>query len=125
MEKKNQINEIDFDEIYKNEMSGGTVLRHSDVDINADDYPQVYEIAIDKANEGSIVKILPEIQANDPRRTILFPGAKENKCPDLNVDGEYVEIKTPTLPLKHSKLGTCIRNSRAQADWVILRLTAK
>lgn len=126
MESKNHITDSDgFVEIYNNTTSGGIILRHTLVDVNAEDYEQVYEISVDKANDGSIVKILPDLAINNPLYKIIFNGAKENKCPDLLIDDEYVEIKTPTLPLKERKVSNAIRNSHLQADSVLLRLTAK
>lgn len=125
MEIKNQSNEIDFIEVYRHPHSGGIVLRHTLVSVNADDYNHIYEIAIEKAREYKVIKILPEVHSNDPLREVLFEGAKENKCPDLNIDGEYWEVKTPTLPLKERKISNCIRNSHAQANCVVLILTAK
>ena len=114
-----------FEQIYKNAENGGTILRHSLVDINAIDYNDVYEIALDKANNGSVVEILPDTVINDPLYAILFEGAKENKCPDIKVDGIFWEIKTPTLPLKERKISKAIRNSHEQANCMIIRLNAK
>lgn len=114
-----------FKLIYSDQTSAGCVYIHELVDETAEDYPHVLEIAFDKAKEGCFVKMLPVLEGNDPLRESLYIGAKENKCPDLNVDGEYVEIKTPTLPLKRNKLSTCIKNSKSQANYVVIRLLTK
>ena len=114
-----------FKLLYVNEENNGCVYIHELTDINADDFQDVYEIAVDKANQGCFVKMLPELNSKDTLRDTLYLGAKENKCPDLSVNGEFVEIKTPTLPLKRNKLSNCIKNSKEQANYVIIRLLAK
>ncbi|MBL0181692.1 MAG: hypothetical protein IPP96_05075 [Chitinophagaceae bacterium] len=105
--------------------TSGCVYIHELVDRSMDDFAAVEEIAIDKAKLGCIVKILPVLEGNDPLREILYAGAKENKCPDLNIDGEYYEVKTPTLPLKRNKLSTCVKNGKEQAHNVIIRMLEK
>jgi hypothetical protein len=102
--------------------SGGAVYRHFKVDCTADDYCAVEEIAYDKAWLGCEVLILPELSEEDPLRALVFRGAKENKCPDLKVDGRFVEIKTPTKSLSDTKISTNIKRGYEQANHVVINL---
>lgn len=102
--------------------SGGRVYRHFKVDCTAEDYSIVEEIAYDKASEGCEVLILPELLGDDPLRMSIFAGAKENKCPDLKVDRQFVEIKTPTKNLSDVKISTNIKRGHEQANHVIIKL---
>ena len=123
--QKLEIMEHRFTEVFRDPSSGGAIMLHSLVDTDAADYNDVYEISVDMANRGCFVEILPELVINHPLYPVIFKGAKENKCPDLRIDGKYFEVKTPTLPLKREKLSTCIKNSKEQANFVIIRLLAK
>lgn len=109
-------------ELIKLYKSGGTVYRHFKVNCRAGDYPIVEEIGYEKAAEGCEVLILPELSGDDPLRISIFAGAKENKCPDLKVDGQFVEIKTPVKNLSEVKISTNIKRGHEQANHVIINL---
>lgn len=102
--------------------NGGIVLRHVSVDCSESDYFSVCEIACDKAKEGCEVFILPVLIEGDLLRDSIFSGAKENKCPDLKVDGIYMEVKTPTANLHETKISTNIKRGHEQADYVVILL---
>jgi hypothetical protein len=57
--------EVDFEVIAEFE-NGGIVLRHSEVDVFADDYSGIEEVALDKAKIGCKVHMLPSLLENDP-----------------------------------------------------------
>jgi hypothetical protein len=103
---------------------GGKVWRHDLVDLKGIDYDEVLEIAIDKANIGCEVHVLPVLPEDHPLRHVIFKDAKARKCPDLRVDGKYVEIKTPIAKLHDQKISKNIKSAHAQADDVIIRLTS-
>ena len=102
--------------------SGGRVWRHELVDVKGIDYNIVLEIAIEKANIGCQVHILPTLSEHHPLREKLFRNSKERKCPDLKIDGRFTEIKTPTGNLHKQKISYSIRMAYTQADEVIIRL---
>lgn len=101
---------------------GGKIYSHHKVDRFADDYRIVEEIAYDKASIGCEVLILPELPEGDALRTLFFTGAKERKCPDLKIDGQFVEIKTPAKKLSDTKISTNIKRGHEQANHVIINL---
>ncbi len=100
--------------------NGGKVYQHLDVDPNGTDYKIVTKIAMEKADKGDIVHILPEIKSpDDPRRKLALKGAKYGKNPDLRINGEYVEVKDPE---SYKKVITRIHEGATQADKVIINL---
>jgi hypothetical protein len=103
--------------------TGGRVMQHFRVNCNEPDYLGIKEVAYDKAMEGYDVIILPQISESDSLRNIIFKGAKRNKCPDLLINGIFVEVKTPLPGLHERKISTNIKYGHDQADHVIIRLT--
>lgn len=102
--------------------SGGKVWRHELVDVEGIDYNEVLEIAIDKANTGCEVQILPVLPEGHPLRKVVFADAKERKCPDLRINGKYAEVKLPTGILQLQKISRNIKIAHTQADYVIIKL---
>lgn len=101
---------------------GGFVKRHRLVNVNASDYAAVLEVAYDKAMLGYKVFILPELVENDPLRDFLFRGAKNNRCPDLLVDGVFTEVKSPLPQFNDNTINNNIKYAASQANHVIIRL---
>lgn len=112
-----------FSLVYIDVNSSGQVWRHELVLQTVDDYSEVYEIAIDFAKEGRIVKMLPIIDdPNHPLRNHLFNGCKANKCPDLCVDDNYVDVKTPEPDPSLNALDNNVKKGAKQADIVVIRV---
>ena len=114
--------QIDFEQVYLDIKTPGIVYQHKYVDTSANDYADIYEIAVDNAKFGAIVYILPVFQVTDPLWLTVFEGAKERKCPDLKINGIFTEVKTATDKLSDNKISKCIRNCHQQANQVIVRL---
>lgn len=110
-----------FEIIYRHE-SGGVVWRHCLVDVKGKDYEEVLEVAMDKAMVGYKVHILPALDERESLRGKIFAGAKDRKCPDLKIDGEFAEVKTPTEGLHANKIINNINEASKQANHVVIRL---
>src|SRR5690348_14486288 len=119
------LNETDFTgytKVYTDINTSGAVWRHELVKETVDDYSEVYEIATDFAKRGCTVKILPVLGIEHPLREEVFKGAKGNKCPDLNVDGEFIDVKTPSGDATINSLDNNVRRGHKQADYVVIRI---
>ena len=106
-----------------NHSSGGVVWQHELVSIRTIDYKDILEIAMDKAQLGCEVHILPTLPEEHPLRSIIFKDAKERKCPDLKIDGRYVEVKITVGKPHQRKINNNIKASYKQANEVIVTLT--
>lgn len=113
---------IGFEKIYQDDGKGGCIWRHELVKETVDDYSEVYEIAIDFAKQGCIVKMLPILDSLHILREHVFCGAKENKCPDLSIDGKYVDVKTPDPDPSLNALDNNVKKGAKQADIVVIRV---
>jgi hypothetical protein len=123
-EAKARVPETGYEMIYSHEC-GGVVWRHELVNLKGIDYKDLEEVAIDKAKLGCEVHLLPTLAEGHPLRSEIFPNAKERKCPDLKINGEYVEVKIPIDELHWRKINNNIRLAHSQADKVIIKLNAK
>ena len=112
-------------EIFYVHGSGGRVWRHELVDVKGIDYEDLLEIAIDKAQLGCTVHMLPTLAEDHPLRQTVFANAKKRKCPDLKINGEYTEIKIPVGNLHRRKINNNIKLAYAQANKVIIKLTSQ
>lgn len=83
---------------------------------------KIDSIAIDKANIGCEVHMLPILTEEHPLRSTVFANAKERKCPDLKINGRYTEIKVPIDKLHDRKISQNIKLAHAQANDVIIKL---
>ena len=115
------LKEEGYEVIYAHD-SGGRVWRHELVDVKGIDYDDVLEIAIDKAQLGCVVHILPTLAEDHPLRKTVFANAKERKCPDLKIDGEYTEVKIPVGSPHQRKINNNIKAAYAQANQIIIKL---
>lgn len=111
--------------LIKYEAEDGTQLqanRQADI-TNGSDYENLLTVGKVLADHGIVVDILPEIHANeDGLRSELLPGVKAGKNPDITIDGQYAEVKTPVDPITHDKIQQLIANGAKQADKVIVLL---
>lgn len=126
---KENLNKVDdgndwegFQKVYTDINSGGTVWRHDKVLETVDDYPDVYEIATDMAKEGGIIKILPILHEKDILRDKLFKGAKDRKCPDMDVNGVYVDVKTISGAVTNNNIDNNIHKAYKQANSLVIRI---
>lgn len=111
-----------FEKVYEDQDTKGCIWRHELVKETVDDYDEVYEIAIDFAKCGCTVKMLPILDGTHPLRETVFFGAKENKCPDLCVNGEYVDVKTPDPDPSLNALDNNVKKGAKQANIVVIRV---
>ncbi len=110
-----------YEIIYLN--GDGFVKRHSAVNTNANDYPLIEIIAKEKADKGDRVEILPEIHQKEVElRAVFLKNVKENKNPDLRINGQYVEVKEPILPYGKNSIGNIINLAAEQANNVIVNI---
>lgn len=112
--------ERQFEETYRN--GNGVVRQHLLADIEAKDFKTVHQIALDKADKGHMVEIMPVISPKDTEaRKLVFKGAKELKNPDLRIDGTFVEVERP-MTVNINAISRRIKSGYQQADHVILSL---
>ncbi len=110
-----------FETIYEGK-NGGIVRQHIDVNIKDSDYHYLHDMAIDKANKGDVVKMMPHYDdENSPNIPVLFKGAKPGKQPDFNINGKWVEVEGVTKD-KLSTISTAIGNGYEQANEVVINL---
>ena len=117
------LKEEGYEVIYVHD-SGGKVWGHELVDVKGIDYDDVLEVAMDKAQLGCVVHILPTLPEDHPLRSKIFANAKERKCPDLKIDGRYTEVKMPIGNLHPRKINNNIKFAYAQANEVVIKLKA-
>lgn len=129
MEEKEQFeqpqikDELDgFEKVYTDIRTPGCVWRHILAKETIEDYAEVYEIATDFARQACLVKILPVLNIEHPLRDVIFNGAKGNTCPDLMVDGEFIDVKTPLGDPTLNCLDNNVRKAHKQANHVVIRI---
>ena len=123
MEESNDIvpYELRFSSVYEN-INGGKIFIHIDYEPK-NDHELLYIIAMEKADIGNIVEILPQIHIKEvDKRLKLLPNVKKNKNPDLRINGIYVEVKEPQIPYSKNNIGHIINYASKQADIVIINL---
>ena len=89
------------------------------------DHDDILALANCLAQSGHEVKVLHAVHYKDPIYREIFGelvGTKYNrKCPDLLVDGEYVEYESYTSLQPKNAYRNMLHNGLAQSDNVILR----
>jgi len=77
--------------------NGGIVQVHKLVNLKAEDYNDVVDVAKVFANEGKIVSILPEVHVSEiEARKKIFKGlANKSSNPDLLIGNELMDVKRP------------------------------
>ena len=92
--------------LYKQYPSGGTIWLMIGFDSSGSDYDDIMAIAECLAHNGHEVKVLRAVHYKDPLYRLVYGeliGTRYyRKCPDLLVDGEFVEYEsyTTTQPKK-------------------------
>ncbi len=101
--------------------NGGVVLIHKLVDTNDSDYELLVAIGIVLANEGQRTELLPKLHERDiDFRNKVLPGVRQNKNPDLRINGIYWEVEEPKWPYKRININNRIRKGQEQADSLII-----
>ena len=119
------IDDCDLFVLYKQYPSGGTIWRMLGFDETGTDYNDILAVAECLAENGHEVKILHAVHYRDPLYRKVFGeliGTRYyRKCPDLLVDGEFVELESYTSNQPKNALRNMLHNGLAQSDRVIIR----
>lgn len=121
-----QVNPFEgFEKVYTDINSLGSIWAHKLCKTTVEDYPAVYDVAVDFAKRACTVKILPVLtDPKDPLRQTLFAGAKGNTCPDLNVDGEFVDVKNP-IGVSKNAINNNVKKAYRQSNYVVIRISGE
>ena len=119
------IDDCDLFVLYKQFPSGGTIWRMLGFDETGADYEDILAVADCLAESGHVVKILHAVHYKDPLYRKVFGeliGTRYyRKCPDLLVDGEFVEYESYTSNQPKNALRNMLHNGLSQSDSVIIR----
>ncbi len=119
------IDDCDLFVLYKQFPSGGTIWRMLGFDETGTDYDDILAVADCLAESGHEVKILHAVHYKDPLYRKVFGeliGTRYyRKCPDLLVDGEFVEYESYTSNQPKNALRNMLHNGLSQSDSVIIR----
>ena len=119
------IDDCDLFVLYKQFPSGGTIWRMLGFDETGADYEDILAVADCLAESGHEVKILHAVHYKDPLYRKVFGeliGTRYyRKCPDLLVDGEFVEYESYTSNQPKNALRNMLHNGLTQSDSVIIR----
>ena len=119
------IDDCDLFVLYKQFPSGGTIWRMLGFDETGTDYDDILAVADCLAESGHEVKILHAVHYRDPLYRKVFGeliGTRYyRKCPDLLVDGEFVEYESYTSNQPKNALRNMLHNGLSQSDSVIIR----
>lgn len=114
-----------FEKVYTDIKTPGSIWTHKLCRTTVDDYPAVYDVAVDFAKRACTVKILPVLNdPEDPLRQILFAAAKGNTCPDLDVDGEFIDVKNP-IGVSKNAINNNVKKAYRQANYVVIRISGE
>ena len=111
--------------LYKQFPSGGKIWLMLGLDSTGSDYDDIMTIADCMASTGHEVKVLHAVHYKDPLYRAVFgelTGTRYyRKCPDLLVDGDFVEYESYTTGQPKKALRNMLHNGLAQSDNIILR----
>ena len=111
--------------LYKEYSSGGKIWLMLGLDTSGSDYEDILAIANCLAETGHEVKVLHAVHYKDPLYREVFGeliGTRYyRKCPDLLVDGYFVEYESYTSPLPKNAFRNMLHKGLAQSDRVIIR----
>ena len=111
--------------LYKQYPSGGTIWLMPGLETSGSDYKDIMTIAKCLAMNGHEVKVLRAVHYKDPLYREVFGeliGTRYyRKCPDLLVDGEFVEYESYTTAQPKNAFRNMIHSGLEQADSVIIR----
>lgn len=111
--------------LYKQYPNGGKIWLMLGLDSGGSDYNDILTIATYLAEGGHEVKVLHAVHYKDPLYRIVFGdliGTRYyRKCPDLLVDGEYIEYESYTTNRPKKALRNMLHSGLAQSDYIIIR----
>ncbi len=111
--------------LFKQYPSGGTVWLMLGLETTGSDYDDILAIAECMAESGHEVKVLHAVHYKDPLYKKVFGdliGTRYyRKCPDLLVDGDYIEYESYTTGQPKNAFRNMLHNGLAQSDTIILR----
>ena len=111
--------------LYRQCPDGGKVWLMPGLDQSRPDYKDIMAIADRLAQQGHEVKILHAVHYKDPLYREVFgelTGTKYyRKCPDLLVDGEFIEYESYTTAPAKNAFRNMLHNGLAQSDRIIIR----
>ena len=111
--------------LYKQYPNGGKVLKMDTLETIGSDYKDIIVVAKYLAKRGHEVKVLHAVHYKDPIYQKVFGeliGTRYyRKCPDLLVDGNYVEYESYTTGRPKNAFRNMLHNGLAQSDTIILR----
>ena len=111
--------------LYKQYPNGGIVWLMLGMDSSESDYNDILAVAGCLASDGHEVKVLHAVHYKDPIYREVFGeliGTRYyRKCPDLLVDGDFVEYESYRSYQPKNAFRNMLHNGLAQSDSVILR----
>ena len=111
--------------LYKQYPSGGKIWLMLGLETTGSDYDDILAIANCLAESGHEVKVLHAVHYKDPLYRKVFGeliGTKYyRKCPDLFIDGNFVEYESFTSDQPKNAFRNMLHNGLTQSDSVILR----
>lgn len=111
--------------LYKQYPNGGKIWLMLGLDTTGSDYEDIIAIAKCLAKDGHEVKVLHAVHYRDPLYQKVFGELIETryyrKCPDLLVDGDYVEYESYRTDQPKKAFRNMLHNGLAQSDRIILR----
>ena len=110
---------------YKKYPSGGVIWLMLGIDTASSDYEDILAIANCLAKDGHEVKVLHAVHYKDPLYQVVFGDLMGTryyrKCPDLLVDGTFVEYESYTTNQPKNAFRNMLHNGLSQSDSIILR----
>ncbi len=111
--------------LFKQYPSGGTVWLMLGLDTTGSDYDDILAIADCMAKAGHEVKVLHAVHYKDPVYHEVFGeliGTRYyRKCPDLLIDGEFVEYESYSTSQPKNAFRNMLHNGLAQSDRIVIR----
>ena len=111
--------------LYKQYPGGGKIWLMLGLDTSGSDYEDILAIAKWLAGNGHEVKVLHAVHYKDSLYRIVFGeliGSRYyRKCPDLLVDGSFVEYESYMSEQPKNAFRNMLHNGLAQSDSVIIR----
>jgi len=111
--------------LYKQYPNGGKIWLMVGLESIGSDYEDILAIANCLAESGHEVKILRAVHYKDPLYREVFGeliGTKYyRKCPDLLVDGNFVEYESFTSGQSKNAFRNMLHNGLMQSDGIIIR----
>ena len=111
--------------LYKQYPSGGKIELMLGLDNSSSDYNDIMTIAECLAGSGHEVKLLRAVHYKDPLYREVFGeliGTRYyRKCPDLLVDGDFVEYESYKTAKPKNAFRNMLHGGSAQSDRIVIR----